>query len=75
MKLSFAEYLLTEVAEPLRGRMLAVMEYEGKFSEQEIRTAVARIKVALDFNRKPSVFKLRAIVEGWDEVRLVREMY
>ena len=36
---------------------------------------IARARLAVEFYRRPSVFKLRAIVEDWGFRRIVREMY
>lgn len=35
----------------------------------------ARIKLAMDFERKGPATVLQAIVEGWDQQRIVRETY
>lgn len=35
----------------------------------------ARVKLALDFERRGVAFALRAIVEKWDILRIVREVY
>lgn len=35
----------------------------------------ARIKTALDFDRRSAAFKLRAIMENWDMMRINRELY
>jgi len=40
-----------------------------------METSIARIALALDFDKRPAGFKLRALVEGWDVQTLVREMY
>lgn len=36
---------------------------------------LARIRLAIDFSRRPASFRLRAIVEEWEHDRIVREMY
>lgn len=38
-------------------------------------TDTARIKVALDFDKQSAAFKLRAIMENWDMMRINRELY
>lgn len=34
-----------------------------------------RMRTALEFDKRPNVFKMRAMVEDWDMIRIVREMY
>lgn len=36
---------------------------------------LARIKLALDFDRRDAGLKFRAIFEDWDQERIVREIY
>lgn len=64
-----AEELL-ELAEQVRfprSLILSMPAMEGK--------QLARIKLALDLLDRPPSFKLRAIVEEWDQRRLVEELY
>lgn len=35
----------------------------------------ARVKLAVDFYRKGNLFCFRAMAEGWDQRRVVREVY
>ncbi len=35
---------------------------------------LARVKLALDFERRPEII-FQAIMENWDQPRIVREMY
>ncbi len=47
----------------------------GNHSEEERSLAIARIQLAVAFYRRSPKFKLRAIIERWNNRRVVREMY
>lgn len=69
-KLTEAEKLL-HLVEKLGGRytLVHVEDIDGNGWE------VAKIAVALSFSRKPKAFQFRAIMEAWDNQRIVSEMY
>lgn len=65
---SFAERLLDLGNEALG--------MEGLLDPTDLpETSVWIVNLALRFAQRPAGFRLRALVEGWDRERLVREMY
>ena len=64
-----AEYLLS-VARSLRAQPRRLVVAEGGIDAEYL----ACVRVALDLADRPGL-TLRAIVEGWDRVRINRELY
>lgn len=54
---------------------LTLVEGGSEDTKEEYEIVNARVKVALDFYRKPSGFKFKAIVESWNINRIIRELY
>ena len=57
------------------GQLILVTPAVRATMKIDMETSIARIALALDFDRRPAGFKLRALVEKWDITTLVREMY
>lgn len=62
---------LIDVAEVILFPEDRVLETPPTWNENH----TARARFALAFYRTPPAFRLRAMVEGWDYPRIVREMY
>lgn len=65
-----AECLLDLARAILYPRRLCILADGGNWGSSQL----AEIKLAIELERKPGLC-LRALVEGWDRQRLVREMY
>ena len=65
-----AERLL-DLAKAIRYPRTGVIEAMKAFEDWEYE----RIKLALALERKGPGFKVRAVVEGWDYVRIVKEIH
>mgnify|MGYP000987293782 FL=1 len=68
---SIAEKLL-DIANAIKFPKDELFECEAKDEEDG---TIARIKTALELDRRSAVFKFRAIVEDWDIHRIIRELY
>jgi hypothetical protein len=73
MDQSNAPWWLIDVADSLAGSH--IMEVEKEAMEAVENGAFARVRLAIAFKKKPLSFQLRALVEGWNGQRIVREMY
>lgn len=64
-----AEYLITlaKIVKHPRSDLVAVIDMTD--------TDIARVKLALDLDRRDTAFKLRAMVEDWSPERINRELY
>jgi len=70
---TLAEKLL-DIADALlhpRGQVIQAVGSPAHFSPE----VLSRVALALRMSKAPKVLQLRAIAEGWDNVRIVRELY
>jgi hypothetical protein len=66
--------MATELARPKGELIVADSSLLGN-GKMDHGTALARVRLAVEFAKRDNGLKLRALVEGWDIARIVREMY
>ena len=54
---------------------VALVESCAHSTDADRNTFFAKVRTSLDFYRKPKVFQLEAMVEGWSAQRINRELY
>jgi len=69
-----AAELLLDLADWILLPASTICEFPG-LGDGRPEVHTARGAVAIDFSRRPDAFRFRAVVEGWDYERIVREMY
>lgn len=74
---TFIEYVLhvAEVLKSNRSELIKPDEISENMSDKQARTLCARVALAKALSEKPKGFQFRALIEEWDNERLVREMY
>jgi hypothetical protein len=74
MRKSFAEYL-HDFAERALAEKRITWQDTGTMTPEQVQTSLARIRLAIEFYRRPPVFVFRSMMEEWDQQTLIREMY
>ena len=73
MTTTYPEFLL-DIAHVVKHPTGELIVQESESQECASRV-VGTVALALDFDSRPVGFRLRALIEGWDQQRLLREMY